>query len=425
MTKQYVKTTIRGLRRHNRQTVLQHAYFAQPISRLELSQQLGLSPATVTNVVVELLEEGLLLETGLEESQGGRPRTLLTTNATYGYFVGVDVGETQLQIELFDLNLSRLGGIAYTNSASENTPDQLVDHIVEGLATVLANAQLSREQVLGIGVGLPGIVKRGKQPAVYAPFWDWKGVPLEDQLRERLALPVLVDNGAKAMALAELWFGAGRSVESLVALLIGTGVGAGVITNGALYRGATNSAGEWGHSKVVLDGWDCRCGSRGCLEAYAGAPGILRRFRELAPDQPLPDDQEQGMAALYDLITINHPAALQVLDETARYVGVGIANLVNLFNPRLIILGGWLGLLLGPHILSRVQHYAAEYALAQPFEVVQIGLCNLGLDAVCQGAATIVLEAFLNGRLADHTDVDQWRPKVPAALDPSFQQENV
>ncbi|GAB4194558.1 MAG: ROK family transcriptional regulator [Roseiflexaceae bacterium] len=413
------KTTVRDLRRLNRQTVLQHAYFAQPISRLELSQVLGLSPATVTNVISELLEEGVLLETGSQESQGGRPRTLLTVNAAHGYFVGIDVGETQTRVELFDLNLKRLGGMSYPIMPEGDQLAQALAHAQQGVAQALAGAGVAREDVLGVGVGVPGVVERASSEMVYVPVGGSNPVPLRDQLREQLQLPVFVDNGAKVMAQAELWFGAGRSVESLAVLLIGTGVGAGMIAEGHLYRGATNSAGEWGHTKIMLDGRPCRCGSRGCLEAYVGAPGIIERFRELAPATELPGNQERALALIVQAHADGLPAATLVIEETARYLGVGLSNLINLVNPEMIVLGGWAGLLLGPLVLPRLRHYAQENSLRQPFTAVRFGMCELGQDAICRGAATLALEQFLvsGGRPAHPQPSIANRPKVPAAVE--------
>lgn len=411
------KTTVRDLRRQNRQLVLQHTYFAQPISRLELSQALGVSPATVTNVVGELLEEGVLLETGFEESQGGRPRTLLTVNPAHGYFIGIDVGETHTRVELFDLNLKRLDG-RHSLIAPERSPlTQVLEHTEASVAAALASTRVAAEQVLGVGVGVPGVVQRSAEGR-YVPVGALQAVPLQAQLRERLQLPIFVDNGAKVMAQAELWFGAGRSVESLAVLLIGTGVGAGIIAEGRLYRGATNSAGEWGHTKIMLDGRPCRCGSRGCVEAYVGAPGVIQRFRELAPDQALPDDQEQALAAIAQAHAAGLPAARQVLDETAVYLGLGVSNLINLVNPELIVLGGWAGLLLGPLLLDGMRRAAEAHSLRQPFEVVRMGMCELGQDAICQGAATLALEQFLlaGGRPVRLQPAAEARPKVPASV---------
>ena len=210
-------------------------------------------------------------------------------------------------------------------------------------------------------------------------------------------MPIYLDNGAKAMAQAESMFGAGQGIEHLAVLLVGMGIGAGIIAHGSLYRGATNSAGEWGHTLIELDGRLCRCGSHGCLEAYAGAPGIIERLREVAPQSSLlqSDDQESTLAAIVDAARHEDSAAAQVLKDTAHYLGAGIANLINLFNPQLIVLGGWAGLQIGEYILPELRRFVERYALKQPFHATRIDLCQLGQDAVAMGAASLVLEQFL------------------------------
>ena len=198
------------------------------------------------------------------------------------------------------------------------------------------------------------------------------------------------------MAQAESLFGAAQGVEHAAVLLVATGIGAGIIADGSLFRGAINSAGEWGHTCIELDGRPCRCGSHGCLEAYAGAPGIITRLRELAPQSSLLhyNDQERTLAAIVDAARDGDPAATRVLRDTAHYLGAGIANLINLFNPQLILLGGWVGLQIGEFILPEIRQYTERYALKLPFDVTKIDLCQLGTDAIAMGAATLVLEHF-------------------------------
>lgn len=390
-------TTVRELRQGNRRVILQHAYFVPSVSRLELSRDTGLSPATVTSVVNELLVEGVLLETGVAESQGGRPRTILNINPTHGYFIGVDVGETITRIELFDLTLKQLIGAQYEMGPGQSQGEEVAQAIALHLNDVIVASGIQRSHILGVGVGVPGIVERTNDVVMYAPSWGWRAVPFQALLAAFTDLPIYLDNGAKAMAQAELWFGAGRSVESLAVLLIGTGVGAGIITNGRVYRGATNSAGEWGHTKLVLDGWECRCGSRGCLEAYVGAPGLIRRFRELAPTATTISlaKQEASVESIVQAAMIGEPHAVQVLEEVTHYLGASIADLINVFNPQLIVLGGWVGLQLGPSLLDNIRRVVEKYALRQPFDAVRIGLCELGQDAVCMGAVTLALDDFL------------------------------
>src|SRR2546430_749173 len=170
------------------------------------------------------------------------------------------------------------------------------------------------------------------------------------------------ENCAKTRGQAELWFGAGQGVTNAVVALVGSGVGASLISGGSIYRGATSSAGEWGHTTIVAGGRRCRCGSAGCLEAYVGAEAILERYGLPMPGK----DEESALAALIDSAgTSAHAAA--VLEETAGYLGIGIASLINLLNPERIILGGWAGLLLGERMMPAIQEAARRHSLRHPF----------------------------------------------------------
>ena len=309
----------------------------------------------------------------------------------------MDVGETRIQSELFDLTLRRLCTVTHPLRSEENQPQQVVDPIAAGVQDLLAQAGLPADRVLGMGIGVPGLVAPEQGVSVYAPNWGWHDVPFLSMLKERVSIPIYLDNGAKVMALAESWLGGGRGIDSLAVLLVGTGIGAGIVTNGSLYRGATNSAGEWGHITLDLDGPLCRCGSRGCLEAYAGAQGIIQRFAALEPASPhlLTGDQIKILAAITQAARNGEPSAAQVLKETARYLGVGAANLINMVNPELILLGGWVWLQIGDLIDRDFRRAVQEHALQQPFSKTTIGQCQLGQDAVPMGAATLPLKVFL------------------------------
>ena len=388
------RTTVRDLRRHNRSLLLSKLYFDGPLSRHELSQLTGLSAATVSNVTAELGEERLITEAGQVESDGGRPRVLLRVDPAYGHVVGVDIGETGVRVELFDLAMNRLSAVNHVLSSAPDA-SRAVAQITAGLLEVVTSAGVDESSVLGVGIGVPGTVEQGERVLVHAPTVGWDAVPLVDLLRDAgVVLPLFVDNGAKTQGQAEMWFGAGRGARHAVIALIGSGVGAAVIADGATYRGSTSSAGEWGHTTIVYGGQDCRCGSRGCLEAYVGAEGVLARYRK-ARGKPIAGDDEQAQIATLLASAEKSKTAAKVLEETAGYLGAGIGNLINLFNPEKIVLGGWAGLALGEQLLDRVRDAAAAHALRHPFSQTSIQLGQLGLDAVAIGAATLPVADLL------------------------------
>lgn len=388
--------TVRDLRRDNRAAVLWSLYLSQqPRSRQDLGAATGLSAASVTNVVRELLDEGIATELGQADSDGGRPRALLGMNPGYGYVIGVDVGETRTRVELFDLTMTERARAEYPLDPYLHDVDVVVSQILTGLSAVLADSGVGRSAVLGVGVGVPGIIEQRPEVLVHGQTYGWDAVPLGRLLREGTDLPLYFDNGAKTMGQAEMWFGAGQGARNAVVVLIGSGVGASLISGGATYQGATSSAAELGHIIVVVGGRKCRCGSTGCLEAYAGAEAILERYgRPMAAA-----DQEAALAELLDAAGTSVIAAA-ILEETAQYLGAGIASVINLLNPERVILGGWAGLQLGGRLLPAIRESARQHSLHHPFAATSIELGRLGPGAVALGAATLPMESFLNGERA-------------------------
>jgi predicted NBD/HSP70 family sugar kinase len=220
-------------------------------------------------------------------------------------------------------------------------------------------------------------------------------VQFERLLRSGTDVPLHVDNGAKTLGQAEMWFGAGRGAQHAVFALVGSGVGAAVVTGGVTYRGASSSAGEWGHTTLIYGGRECRCGAHGCLEAYVGAVAVIERYREARRGRAVPGADEESQINQLIEDASSSASAKRVLDETANYLGAGVANLINLFNPERIVLGGWCGVALGAHLLPAIREAAAKQALRQPFQQASIDLCRLGLDAVALGAATLPIARLL------------------------------
>jgi predicted NBD/HSP70 family sugar kinase len=390
------RATVRDLRRRNRSALLSTLFFAGPLSRFELGRRTGLSAATVSNVVGEMVEDGLVVEAGQVDSDGGRPRVLLRVNPGYRSVIGVDVGETGVQMELFDLAMTRLAAVERALPPPQPDPALVGPLIASGLEELLGKAGVAERDLLGVGIGVPGAVEQGDAVRVYAQSIGWDGVALADLVRAAgVGAPLFVENGAKTQGQAEMWFGAGRGSRHTVVALIGSGVGATVITDGATYRGSTSSAGEWGHTTLCYGGRRCRCGARGCLEAYVGAEGILDRFRKARGGRAVPRPDERAQLDFLLASADRSAIAAAVLDETVGFLGAGIASLVNLFNPERIVLGGWAGLALGTRLLPEIRSATAAHALRHAYERTSIELCQLGPDAVAVGAATLPVEALL------------------------------
>ena len=384
--------TVRDLRRENRAGVLWSLYLGQARTRQEVSAATGLSTASVTSVVRELLDEGLVIETGQLESDGGRPRVLLGINGGYGYVIGVDVGETRTRVGLFDLTMTQRAMAEYPLDGHEHEVDVIVAQILDGIDAVIAEGGVDQSVVLGVGIGVPGTVQQRPEALVDCQTYGWDAVPLKRLLSARTNLRLYIDNGAKTLGQAEMWFGAGHGASRAIVLLIGSGIGAALVLGQTVDRGVTVSAAEVGHIVVAVGGRRCRCGATGCLEAYAGAEAILERYgRPIAAA-----DQEAALAELLAAADTS-PLAAAILGETAEYLGAGIASLINLLAPERVILGGWAGLRLGGQLLTEIRESARQHSLRHPFAAASIELGQLGPGAVVLGAATLPVESLLNG----------------------------
>jgi predicted NBD/HSP70 family sugar kinase len=394
--------TTRDLRWHNRSDLLSRLYLREAVSRNDLVRASGLSAATISNVVSDLINDGLVTEAGSESSAGGRPRSLLRVRPDFGHVVGVDIAETQVRVSLFDWTLAPVEEEVRPILADRWGPELVASQVLAGIEAVSARSGIAAADLLGVGIGVPGAVQTDPlapgQRLVHAPTLGWSGVPLADLVERGLGYAVDIDNGAMALGQAETWHGAARGAERAVTLLLGIGAG-GALTMAAAPGGRARSVTiEWGHTVVDVNGLPCRCGSRGCLETYIGAEAILRRHQEDPESEPLPaDDVETRLAALVSRAGAGDPAATRTLDVATSYLGIGISNLINLLAPDCVVLSGWAGAVLGPALLPGIRKTAGRHALPYLHSRTRIEQGELGPAAATLGAATLPVARLLAG----------------------------
>jgi glucokinase len=272
---------------------------------------------------------------------------------TQRYIIGVDLGGTTIATGAMPADGSReIAMRTRPTLADRGGADGVVDRIVEAveevITTTMSETGCSRDDFLGVGIGAPGPLDRERGVVVIAPNLGWRDFPLRDRITGRLGLPATLDNDANCATLGEWWCGAAKGGRNVIGLTIGTGIGGGLILDGALYHGSSDVAGEIGHTTIDSTGRRCKCGNYGCLEAYASGPAIAERAREaLAGDEAsiLPKMVDGDLKAItaqtvYEAAKRGDETAREVVRDTARFLGAGLANLLNIFNPDTVVLAG-------------------------------------------------------------------------------------
>ena len=385
-------STVTSLRQRNRAVVLKHIILTKETTRAEIAKVTGLSPASATNLVADLIADGLVEEMGSVSSRGGRPIGLIGPRADGALAIGADIGERGVAVELFDLALNRVDR-EFRGGSEQESPASIGRDLADAVAA-LAERNASRwDRVLGIGLGLPGLVETaadGRQ-TLYAQSLGWPPVPIDDLVD--VDFPIFAENGAKTQAKAELWFGAAQGEGDTLVALLGRGVGLGIITDGQLAHGAFGSAGEWGHTTIQRGGRLCRCGNRGCVEAYVGADSILAAWREAGGTF-----DGTGWRAVGELIASadrGDAAARGVVDELIDSLGAALGSMVNLTNPRRIVVGGWVGLRIMESLAERVIEATRAHSLRRPGYQFELVTAVFGGDSVAIGSALMPIEALI------------------------------
>lgn len=384
--------TVTSLRQRNRSAALRFILRARETTRAGLAREVGLSGASAATIVSDLIEDGLVEEVGSVASRGGRPIALIAPRHDGAYSIGADVGERGVAVELFDFGLNVVDR-EFRGGRVEESPEGIETDLREAIAALRERNADKWPRLIGIGLGLPGVVETddaGRQ-TLYAQSLGWEPRPIP--FADEGSVPVLAENGAKTLANAELWYGAARGVEHAAVALLGRGVGLGVVTAGEVYRGAFSSATEWGHTKICFGGALCRCGSRGCVEAYVGADAILDAWRRTGGE--FEGTGWHALGAFLDAAETDERAAA-VLDETIEALGAALGNIVNLTNPQRIVLGGWVGIRLMERLADRIADATRRNSLERAGAQFELVVATFGGDTVALGAALMPIEALID-----------------------------
>src|SRR3984957_10555878 len=378
------------------QTIRQHD---NQISRSELSEMTGLSQATISSIVGHLIEEGALIEEdacGLAARGRGRPLVMLRLNPEYTHVVGVKIATHRIDFSVTDF----VGNVGASDNfpvdALKLTPAQLVGCVVRGVRACLKKAGKTIGHVSGIGVGLPGFIDSHRGIAFWSPIFANPDVNFRELLQMKFAIPVFVENDANLITLAEHWFGMAKGLQDAVVITarIEHGNGSGFIFNGKLYRGAQGLAAEFGHTKLDFDGPLCQCGERGCMETHTAAFAIIREAAKAGfrvPRRPL-DYSERSLLiqAIVARAEAGDKSMKRVFEQMGRYLGLGIANLVNLLNPQRVVICH--GSIRCAHLFEESLRSVAEQMVIPPLKRnLEIVIHHWGDEVWARGAASLVL----------------------------------
>ncbi len=391
----------------NRSAVLALIGDAGPIARVEIARRLALSPATVTEVTRQLVEEGLVRVVDQAPSNGGRPPLLLGLVAEAAHALGVKIAPDHLAIVRVNLDGEILSRSDRSFDATDSTA---IEDLAICLGQLVQGAEGQQRKLLGIGLGVPGIVD-AQRGIVEAPILGWQHVALGPTLRDQLGLPVLIDNDVNTLAVAERLYGRGREADHFLTVTIGRGVGLGIVVGGDLYRGARGGAGEFGHVTVVDDGPLCTCGKRGCLEALVADPALVRQAVEsglLEPDGSIAD----GIERLRALADAGDPAARAIYARAGAILGRAVAGLINVLSPKLVLVSGE-GTSAWPH-LSETFDDALRQDTFPPLRDVAVEVDPWDDAKWARGAAALVLRATFAAPLYERQIEDSVRERLAA-----------
>lgn len=383
------------MKRVNRSAILELLREQGPLSRARIARVLHLSPATVTRIVSKLVEENLVLEIGTGDSTGGRRPTLLEFNCAANAIIGIDMGGTQILGALADLGGNILQKASLPSSSGEGRKDGL-EQLIKVIEQLLSNPRLDDQGLRGIGIGAPSITLHQEGIVVWAASLGWKDLGLKRILEPRFQVPVFVENDVNLAALGESWYGAGKGIDNLVCISIGTGIGAGIVISGKLYRGYSEAAGEVGYLVPDSSYLGKHYEQFGCIETLSAGPGIVRRaleamegdgetiLREVAGG----DLKALTAEKVFEAARSGDLLAQGVVDETANYLSIIVASAAAILNPELIVLGGGIArsadLLIEP-IRQRVEGVVPVMPLIKASE--------LGENAAVMGAIALVLHS--------------------------------
>ncbi|HZG15256.1 MAG TPA: ROK family transcriptional regulator [Candidatus Bathyarchaeia archaeon] len=397
MAQEFETGSFHRMKSLNKSTILNVIRLQGPISRAEIAKLTKLTPPTVTNIVGELLESGLVVESELGESSGGRKPIMLRIDSSRYTVIGIYAGAKRVRgiMSTLDGQVVLHGEERIPAEPDAQTFLGILHRVIRQM---IEQTDPAIHTVLGIGIGMHGLVDPHQGISIFAPNLNLRNLHVKESVEKEFALPVEVENDVRALALGESWFGQGKGLANFICINVGTGVGAGIYLEGKLFQGASYTAGEMGHTTIDVHGPKCSCGNYGCLEAIVSGPAIALRAKQAIAEGRetlLAQWQKSGETISGELVyraaRRGDELSRELLARTGEYLGVGLANLINTLNPSRIIVSGGVSKA-GELVLEPLQKTVAARSLQSSAEAVTIVTSQLGEHAMAIGAVTLFLE---------------------------------
>ncbi|MEE2945798.1 MAG: ROK family transcriptional regulator [Pseudomonadota bacterium] len=382
-----------------RAQILEAIRKAGNIARIDIAKETRVSPATVTAITSELMETGLIEEIVPDEprqkAKRGRPRVALKIRGDAFPVAGVKVARETLSTMIVDFAGKELANHEYTLTNPSMTPEELAEEILRALLMTSQKAGMELSDLSAIGVGLAGLIDAPRSFVHWSPSLDRRNVDMGETFEKVFHCPVLVENDANLVAKAEQLFGHGRNLSNFIVITIEHGVGMGIVIDDKIYRGTRGTGAEFGHAKVQFEGALCQCGQRGCLEAYVGDYALLREANAVIAGEPLTD-----LTALWKMAQSGNPLAKAVFERAGKMFAMGLANVVNIFDPELIILAG--GRAAFDHLdLKEVKREMRAHMIAIDVEPTEVIAHQWGDEMWAKGAAAYALDGVAASKIRE------------------------
>jgi len=371
-----------------------------PISRSEIAELTDLTPATISNITSELIDKRLIVEAECGDSSGGRKPIMLRIRTDYYRVVGIYIGSKKIKIIASDLMANTKYKKEFDYDTEEVTPERIKEILDAEIRGIVKKYQAKGKKVVGIGIGIHGLVDPLRGVSVFAPNLHWKNVNIREEFEKELGIPVFVDNNTRTMGLGENWFGTGKNVSSFFCLNVEYGVGGSLFIDDKAFCGASFGAGEIGHTTVDINGEACSCGNRGCLETVASVKALVKFAYEgyeenkgsaIFSGKEITSIKDISPHDIFEAVKVGDVFAISLIRKIGKNLGIGIANVINMFNPELVIINGEI-ISTGEFLLESIVETVREKGFASSVNSTDIVLSKLGTVAYLKGAVVLATQ---------------------------------